>query len=41
VDIDLIIYIYVDNFTKVVARWPGSVHDSHITRCSKILSNLE
>ncbi|XP_071139762.1 putative nuclease HARBI1 [Mytilus edulis] len=28
-------------FTNLVARWPGSVHDSHILRCSKILEHLE
>ncbi|CAC5411101.1 HARBI1 [Mytilus coruscus] len=28
-------------FTNLVARWPGSVHDSHILRCSKILQHLE
>ena len=28
-------------FTNVVARWPGSAHDSHIFRSSKICSHLE
>lgn len=39
--INLIYIIFVGKFTNVVARWPGSVHDSHIMRCSKILSHLE
>ncbi|XP_071137367.1 putative nuclease HARBI1 [Mytilus edulis] len=28
-------------FTNVVARWPGSVHDSHIMRCSQVCTHLE
>ncbi|VDI35353.1 Hypothetical predicted protein [Mytilus galloprovincialis] len=28
-------------FTNIVARWPGSVHDSHIMRCSQISEHLE
>ncbi|CAG2192426.1 HARBI1 [Mytilus edulis] len=34
---------FFDNgkFTNVVARWPGSVHDSHIMRCSQVCTHLE
>ncbi|XP_071124137.1 putative nuclease HARBI1 [Mytilus edulis] len=28
-------------FTNVVAMWPGSVHDSHIMRCSQVCTHLE
>ncbi|XP_071161090.1 putative nuclease HARBI1 [Mytilus edulis] len=28
-------------FTNIVARWPGSFHDSHIMRCSQISEHLE
>ncbi|CAC5365122.1 HARBI1 [Mytilus coruscus] len=28
-------------FTNVVARWPGSVHDSYIIRCSQVCTHLE
>jgi hypothetical protein len=41
VNINLIYIIIVGKFTNVVARWPGSVDDSHIMRCSMILSHLE
>ncbi len=28
-------------FTNIVARWPGSTHDSHIFRASVIKQQLE
>ena len=33
--------LFLGMFTNVVARWPGSAHDSHIFRSSKICSHLE
>ena len=35
------IYFFVGKFTNVVAKWPGSTHDSHIFRTSHIGQELE
>ena len=34
-------FFYTGRFTNIVARWPGSCHDSHIFRMSGIKEDLE
>lgn len=47
IKIEHLIYIYckctsiLGKFTNIVARWPGSTHDSHIFHSSQICNHLE